>query len=149
MANPLAHAEAVTGSLMLSSARPTMSRSTNDGLSDAVRWALRRHSHLINVHDYTVTTLFTHMEVIFTVSSSRSMIQAGLLIFVLKKISQHCCIRMLKRSLTFPQRKKRIKHAETLWKLMIMCVYFALHYISALFFTANERFSECLSPLGR
>lgn len=38
--------------------------------TDAVRWALCKHSHFINLHDYTVTTLFTHLEVIFAFSSS-------------------------------------------------------------------------------
>lgn len=70
MANPLTQAGAVTGLLALSSAGPTVSRSTNDGHSDAVRWALCKHSHFINLHDYTVTTLFTHLEVIFAFSSS-------------------------------------------------------------------------------
>lgn len=135
MANPLARAGAVTGSLMLSSAGPTVSRSTDDGHSDAVRWALRRHSHFINLHDYTVTTLFTHLEVIFAFSSSLSMIRAWLHIFVLKEIPQHSSSNGLK----FPRWKKEKKlNVLRLWNIPHTddnaCVfYITLHFCFVLY----------------
>lgn len=137
MANPLAQAGAVTGLLMLSSAGPNVSRSTNDGHSDAVRWAQRKHSHFINLHDYTVTTLFTHLEVIFAFSSSRKCDPSMTAYIRLEQNSTTLLHQtaQTQANISSVGKKSCCSEYETLWMLLIRCV--TSRYTFALLLTAN------------